>query len=110
MKKVIKNHWLVFDAFGVIPLISIWDIDEKKPHYTLFPNPHKKILKTKWFKEIQRIKKCEDMLSPCYITISCEITFEYNSRDKKNYVTNINKVEGITFMPEEGNPLNFNNE
>lgn len=100
---ILKDYWLVFDAFGNLPVWSIQHpTKEVRDSYCLFPNKPE-ILKTDWFKEIKRIKKAYDIMSACYMTISGILTFE--EWHKERIVTKL-KVENIIFYPDENNPLN----
>jgi len=104
MFKKFKNYWLVFDAFGIIP---VWTIQhpkkEAKDGYWIMPN-RPDVMKLDWVKEVKRIKKALDKLSLCNITISGEMICGYDEDVKQKIIT-VLKIETITLYIDESSPL-----
>lgn len=100
----IKNYWLVFDAFGKLPVWSIQHFKkEADDSYLLYPN-EKQYIKTSWFKEIERLERALDKVSAYYVAISGKMNFKYSKILKDRIVTHL-KIDRIVLFPDEGNPL-----
>jgi len=106
MRKKIKDYWLVFDAFGNMPLWSIQHpTKEVGDSYLLFPN-ESKTCKTEWFREIKRLQQALDKLYPYYVSITGKMTYIYSQKFKDRIVSDL-KIDKIILIPDEGNPINL---